>query len=54
MVTIMQKFVYDPPSGETLSQDTGYANDVVSDHADNVFKLYRAALGGQSDVLEGP
>jgi|MudIll2142460700_1097286.scaffolds.fasta_scaffold3348635_1 hypothetical protein len=53
MVTIMQKFVDDPPSRETRSQDTGCAND-VSDHADDVLKLYRAALGGQRDVLEGP
>jgi hypothetical protein len=53
MVTIMRKFVDDPPSMEPLLQYTGFAND-ASNHADDILKLYMAALGGQSDVLEGP
>jgi len=53
LTTIMQKIVDDPSSVERLSQNAVYTKD-VSDHADDVFELYKAALGGQSDVLQGP
>ena len=51
--TMMQKIVDDPSSVERLSQNAVYTKD-VSDHAEDVFKLYKAALGGQSDALQGP
>jgi glycosyltransferase involved in cell wall biosynthesis len=53
LTTIMQKIVDDPSSIERLSQNAVYAKD-VSDHANDVFELYKAALGGQSEVLQGP
>ena len=53
LTTIMQKIVDDPSSVERLSQNAVYTKD-VSDHADDVFELYKAALGGQSDLLQGP
>ena len=53
LTTIMQKIVDDPSSVERLSQNAVYTKD-VSDHADDVFELYKAALSGQSDVLQGP
>jgi glycosyltransferase involved in cell wall biosynthesis len=52
LTTIMQKIVDDTASVERLSQNAVYTKD-VSDHADDVFELYQAALGGQSDVLQG-
>jgi glycosyltransferase involved in cell wall biosynthesis len=52
LTTVMQKIVDDPASVERLSQNAVYMKD-VSDHADDVFELYQAALGGQSDVLQG-
>ena len=53
LTTVMQRIVSDPSSVERLSQNAIYLKD-VSDHAEDVFKLYTAALGGQSDVLQGP
>ena len=53
LATIMQKIVDDPSSIERLSQNAVYTKD-VSDHAEEVFKLYKAALGGQSNVQQGP
>lgn len=53
LTTIMQKIVDDPSSIERLSQNAVYSKD-VSDHAKEVFKLYKAALGGQSNVLQDP
>ena len=52
LTTIMQKIVDDPSSIERLSQNAVYTKD-VSDHAEDVFELYKAALGGQSDGLQG-
>jgi len=53
LTTMMQKIVDDPSSVERLSQNAVYTKD-VSDHADDVFELYTAALGGQRDMLQGP
>lgn len=53
LTTIMQKIVDDPSSIERLSQNAVYSKD-VSDHAEEVLKLYKAALGGQSNVLQDP
>ena len=49
----MQKIIDDPSCVERLSEKAVYTKD-VSDHAEEVLELYKAALGGQSDVLKGP
>lgn len=45
LTALMQKIVDDPSCVERLSQNAVYTKD-VSDHAEDVFELYRAALGG--------
>ena len=53
LTSIMQKIIDDPSCVERLSEKAVYSKD-VSDHAEEVFELYKAALGGQSNVLQDP
>jgi glycosyltransferase involved in cell wall biosynthesis len=53
LAAAMQRIVDDPASVERLSQNAVYTKD-VSDHAEDVCKIYRAALDGQSNALQSP
>jgi glycosyltransferase involved in cell wall biosynthesis len=53
LTTMIQKIVDDPSSVERLSQNAVYMKGVF-DHAGDVFELYKAALDGKRDMLQGP
>jgi glycosyltransferase involved in cell wall biosynthesis len=53
LTAAMQRIVDDPSAVERLSQNAVYTKD-VSDHAEDVFKIYRAVLDGQGNVLQSP
>jgi glycosyltransferase involved in cell wall biosynthesis len=53
LTAAMQRVVDDPASVERLSQNAVYTKD-VSDHAEDVFNVYKCTLDRQSDALQGP
>ena len=53
LTAAMQRIVSDPASVERLSQNAIYTKD-VSDHAEDVFRIYQAALDGRGHALQRP